>query len=233
MALRRSVQRVVLDLASGGGAGPLGPVALSRALFGGEWASPSSAASAGATSAWAAQPWASNGGVREYAKARGPKRRGSKKGKRERLGLAPFDAASLEQKEQREEAKIQRIPATSTTGNPDLDDLFGLDLHKLGLAEYQEQVTKRPHGRAWEAKELRLKSFEDLHKLWYVLLKERNCLVSERHRFQSKNLVMPQRDRLYKVKVSMARIKTVLRERALALEDEEEQIEAHGIIDAK
>ena len=149
MALRRSVQRVVQEVASGGGAGPLGPVALSRMLFGGQWVSPSSSSSsASAACGLVAQPWALNGGVREYAKARGPKRRGSKKGKRERLGLAPFDQASLEKKEEKELAKIQRIPATSTTGNPDLDDLFGLELHKLGLAEYQEQVTKRPHGES-------------------------------------------------------------------------------------
>ena len=126
-----------------------------------------------------------------------------------------------------------RIPATSTTGNPDLDDLFGLDFYKLGMQEYREETQKRAYGRAWEAKELRLKSFEDLHKLWYVLLKERNCLVSERHRFNSNGLLMPQKSRIKKVKQSMARIKTVLRERALEMEDEDDRRQAEAIIDAK
>ena len=95
-----------------------------------------------------------------------------------------------------------KIPATSTTGNPELDDLLGLDLYKLGMKEYREETQKRAYGRAWEAKELRLKSFEDLHKLWYVLLKERNCLVSERHRFNSNGLIMPQKDRIARVRPS-------------------------------
>jgi large subunit ribosomal protein L47 len=69
-------------------------------------------------------------------------------------------------------------------------------------------------GRAWKADELRLKSFEDLHTLWYVLLKERNMLLSERERARMRKLQrMPQVDRLVKVRLSMARIQAVLEER--------------------
>ena len=102
-------------------------------------------------------PLAAVGSTRGYA----PK--SSKKGKKERLGLKN-EKKETAQSLSRDDGT--RIPVTSTTGNPDLDELIGLDAYKYGMQDYQEQILKRAYGRPWEAKELRLKSFEDLHKLW-------------------------------------------------------------------
>lgn len=60
----------------------------------------------------------------------------------------------------------------------------------LGLEEFFEHgkalppfdTQNRPvYGRAWTADELRIKSFEDLHKLWFVLLKELNLLSTQKN----------------------------------------------------
>ena len=70
-------------------------------------------------------------------------------------------------------------------------------------------------GRNWTAADLRRKSFEDLHKLWYVLFKERNLLLSlrEKHRGAERSLPTSELNRYVSVKRSMAGIKLVLAER--------------------
>ena len=73
-------------------------------------------------------------------------------------------------------------------------------------------------GRAWEASELRLKSFDDLHALWFVCLKERNMLLSERLYYRQVGQAAPDGLRMGKVRTTMRLIKTVLGERARAME---------------
>ena len=70
-------------------------------------------------------------------------------------------------------------------------------------------------GREWEARELRLKSFEDLHGLWYVLLKEKNMLQTEKHVARANRVRMRSAQRIGQVRRSMAKIKLVLSERAI------------------
>ena len=70
-------------------------------------------------------------------------------------------------------------------------------------------------GDAWPAVLLRMKSFEDMHKLWHVLLQEKNFLLTERQHAKSYRTQWKGHGRLKKVKVSMKRILTVLSRREI------------------
>ncbi|KAJ9100901.1 hypothetical protein QFC20_005317 [Naganishia adeliensis] len=75
-------------------------------------------------------------------------------------------------------------------------------------------------GRSWTAKELRQKSFTDLHTLWYILLRERNVLATQREERRRLGISMDRElltKRAFRCRKSMARIKYVLNERRLAL----------------
>merc|ERR1712031_141713 len=72
------------------------------------------------------------------------------------------------------------------------------------------------YGQRWRAKHMRLKSFEDLHKLWFVLIKEQNFLSSEEHRCARARKALPAPHRTRMVRQAMASIKMVLTERAIA-----------------
>nr|CAG4645106.1 EOG090X0DBE [Leptodora kindtii] len=68
-------------------------------------------------------------------------------------------------------------------------------------------------GRSWKIDELRLKSNVDLQKLWYVLLKERNMLMTMEYNSEEQVEVFPNPERIDKVAESMDRIEEVVRER--------------------
>uniref|UniRef100_A0A1I8Q4N9 Large ribosomal subunit protein uL29m n=1 Tax=Stomoxys calcitrans TaxID=35570 RepID=A0A1I8Q4N9_STOCA len=68
-------------------------------------------------------------------------------------------------------------------------------------------------GRAWKLDELRIKSNKELHQLWYILLKERNMLLTMEHECNEQMELFPSPERLDKVKISMKNLETVVRER--------------------
>ncbi|KAK4655646.1 54S ribosomal protein L4 mitochondrial [Podospora pseudocomata] len=78
------------------------------------------------------------------------------------------------------------------------------------------------HGRGWMVEELRGKSWEDLHRLWWVCVKERNRIATgawerERGKMGFGKSEAQGRDR--EVRVTMRGIKHVLTERFYAWED--------------
>lgn len=79
---------------------------------------------------------------------------------------------------------------------------------KKNWGEQEVQV-----GRSWRTDELRIKSNTDLHKLWYILLKERNMLLTMESECSRAYKLFPNPERIDKVQDSMANIETVVRER--------------------
>ncbi|XP_022860410.1 39S ribosomal protein L47, mitochondrial-like [Olea europaea var. sylvestris] len=88
------------------------------------------------------------------------------------------------------------------------------------------------YGRSWKAPELRLKSWDDLNKLWYVLLKEENMLMTQCQMLHAQNLRFLNPERIPKVRKSMCRIKQVLTERATAEADPRRSAEMKRMINA-
>jgi len=72
------------------------------------------------------------------------------------------------------------------------------------------------HGRNWLLPELRIKSNQDLHKLWFILLKERNMLLTMEHEAKQQHRLFPSAERLDKIRMSMENLETVVRERNCA-----------------
>ncbi|KAL4258227.1 Large ribosomal subunit protein uL29m [Pleurotus pulmonarius] len=89
-----------------------------------------------------------------------------------------------------------------------------------------------PSGRAWKASELRLKSFQDLHTLWYIVLRERNLLATQKEEARRMGIQNPSAwgstKKATLCRKTMARIKYVLNERRLAYEGAVKLVEAEA-----
>ncbi|XP_075426842.1 large ribosomal subunit protein uL29m [Ascaphus truei] len=91
-----------------------------------------------------------------------------------------------------------------------------------GLDEFFDDPKNRGEpsvksGDAWGRKQLRGKSSEDLHKLWYVLLKEKNMLLTVEQEAKRQRVAMPSPERLEKVDKSLEKLHEVVTEREDAL----------------
>ncbi|KAI1634954.1 mitochondrial 39-S ribosomal protein L47 (MRP-L47)-domain-containing protein [Biscogniauxia mediterranea] len=78
------------------------------------------------------------------------------------------------------------------------------------------------HGRGWTVEELRHKSWDDLHKLWWVCVKEQNRIATARKEKSKMRLQTGQEetaDRLKEVRKTMKSIKHTLTERFYLWED--------------
>ncbi|XP_057535120.1 uncharacterized protein LOC130813327 isoform X1 [Amaranthus tricolor] len=115
--------------------------------------------------------------------------------------------------------------AASTSVRNPLEQFFEVDR----TADDDKRLV---YGRGWKASELRLKSWDDLHKLWYVLLKEKNMLMTQRQMLNTQNLRFPNPERISKVRKSMCRIKHVLTERAIDEPDPRRSAEMKRMINA-
>jgi large subunit ribosomal protein L47 len=81
--------------------------------------------------------------------------------------------------------------------------------------------TNKPPGRAWTVEELRQKSWEDLHSLWWVCAKERNRIATsskERERLKAGYGQFEAEDRDKTVRKTQQAIKHALTERFYAWE---------------
>ena len=126
---------------------------------------------------------------------------------------------------------VRGISSSTTTHSNEGLNAFLDPIRFLPEEKQKDEVS----GREWEARELRLKSFDDLHGLWYVLMKEKAMLATEKYVARANRTRMRSAQRIGQVRRSMAKIKLVLSERAIedAGEDEATRRRFMRIINAK
>ncbi|KAL1953748.1 hypothetical protein VTO42DRAFT_2312 [Malbranchea cinnamomea] len=110
-----------------------------------------------------------------------------------------------------EPAPVSEREKRPSTPNHGLWEFFYPDRQAIPTPEEEYS-----HGRAWSIQELRQKSWEDLHALWWVCVKERNRIATaryERQRLKAGFGEYESENREKTVRATQNGIKHVLRER--------------------
>ncbi|GAB1318812.1 54S ribosomal protein L4 mitochondrial [Madurella fahalii] len=110
-----------------------------------------------------------------------------------------------------------QLPPIETDPNHGLWEFFA---DRQTVAATPEQDAK--HGRSWTVEELRHKSWDDLHRLWWVCVKERNRIATANWERNKSRLGFGEGEALerdHRVRDTMRCIKHVLTERFYAWED--------------
>lgn len=100
--------------------------------------------------------------------------------------------------------------------------------HSLAVSLQKPDALAGNSGRSWHAEELRRKSFDDLHTLWYVLVVERNRLATQKEEARRQGVDWKSytyiQEQMHRTRKSMARIKYVLNERRRAIVEAQNDI---------
>ncbi|KAK0718218.1 mitochondrial 39-S ribosomal protein L47 (MRP-L47)-domain-containing protein, partial [Lasiosphaeria miniovina] len=110
-----------------------------------------------------------------------------------------------------------QLPHIETDENHGLWDFF---YDRQTVAQAPEEDAK--HGRGWSVEELRHKSWDDLHRLWWVCVKERNRIATatwERNKSKLGFGDAESKTRDSQVRLTMRGIRHVLTERQYVWED--------------
>ena len=92
------------------------------------------------------------------------------------------------------------------------------EFYPPGVYEGKNYVEENPViGRRWKISELRIRSNTDLHKFWYVLLKEKNMLLTLDQECKRLGMFVPGATRLHKVEQTMNIVERVIKERETAI----------------
>ncbi|SCU97744.1 LAFA_0G13014g1_1 [Lachancea sp. 'fantastica'] len=117
-------------------------------------------------------------------------------------------------------------PAAANIVTPEDHPLWQFFADKKYMRKFDELDND---SRAWSIPELRRKSFDDLHSLWYTSLRERNILARENHLL--KNDMGSNQDSFEavaeKIRTTMWRIRHVLSERDWAFKGASQQFDSY------